>query len=309
MVKKAEITKAKEELFKIAETCRLCPWECGVNRLKGEKGYCRAGSQIKIAAAIPHFYEEPPISGERGAGNIFFSHCTMSCIYCQNYEISRHNRGKEITAEELADIILELQQKKVHSIGLVSGAHFLPWILEALEIASENGFNLPLLYNTSGYERKEILKLLDGIIDIYLPDMRYARDNTAQKFSGAENYVEINRKAVHEMFRQTGNPVFDGKGIIRKGLIIRYLVLPGLSEESAELFRYIKNNISKDAFVSIMAQYFPAYRADEFPPLNRKITQAEYDAVIERFFDEGMHNGWMQELDSADKRYVPNFGE
>jgi len=307
MMKKDLLKRAKVEFYKILESCELCPRMCRVNRLENERGFCGAGSHLKIAAALPHLHEEPPISGQFGTGNLFFSYCNMKCVYCQNYEISQLHRGAQITPENLAEKMLELQAQKVHSIGLVSSTHFLPFIIDSLEIASGMGLDLPLIYNTNGYERVEILKLLDGIIDVYLPDMRYSSNKTAKNYSDTGNYTDYNRKAVKEMFRQTGHPVFNEKGIIQKGLIIRYLVIPENVTDSGRTFAFIKNSISEDAFVSIMAQYFPTFHAPSFPPLNRKINQEEYDKVIENFFNSGLKNGWMQELDSADEKYVPDF--
>ncbi|RKY83873.1 radical SAM protein, partial [candidate division KSB1 bacterium] len=220
MPEKSKIKQARNKLFRILESCELCPRRCKVNRLKGEKGFCNAGSKLKIAASMPHFYEEPPISGKYGAGNIFFSYCNMKCVYCQNYKISQLHNGKEITTEELADIMIDLQDRKVHNIGFVSPAHFLPWIVESIEIATENGLMIPLIYNTNGYERIETLKLIEGIFDIYLPDIRYSSNRLAEKYSGTANYVEYNQKAIKEMFRQVGNPIFNKDGTIKKGLII-----------------------------------------------------------------------------------------
>ena len=302
-----QIQPIKEKLFNILSSCELCPRMCRVNRLKGEKGFCGAGNTVKIGASIPHYFEEPPISGTKGAGNIFFSHCNMKCVYCQNFEISHLHEGMELSSGDLAKKMMELQEMEVHNIGFVSGTHYLPWIIESIQIAHDMGFYLPLLYNTNGYERFEILKLLEGIFDIYLPDIRYGSDNLAEKYSNTKDYVHVNKQAVIEMFRQAGHPVFNKDGIIQSGTIIRYLVLPGHADESKEIFQFIRDNISPEAYVSIMSQYFPAFNAADNPPLNRKITEDEYESVIENFFDAGLKNGWMQEPDSADECYVPDF--
>jgi putative pyruvate formate lyase activating enzyme len=275
--------------------CELCPRRCGVNRLAGEKGYCRAGAAAKVASSNVHTGEEPPLSGTRGSGTIFFSYCTLHCVYCQNYPISQLGEGNEATAEELAAMMLTLERKKCHNINLVTPTHYIPQILEALALAVEQEFNLPVVYNTSGYELPETLALLEGVVDIYLPDMRYADSAPARLYSGAADYPEINRAAVKEMYRQVGDLLVDEHGIAARGLLIRHLVLPGNLAGTERTMEFIAEEISPDTYISLMSQYFPAYKAVGNPLLDRRITTAEYAAAQDIMETYGLVNGWIQE--------------
>jgi putative pyruvate formate lyase activating enzyme len=244
----------------------------------------------------PHHGEEPPLSGTKGSGTIFFTNCNLRCVYCQNYPISQLGNGAERTLGELACQMVWLQEQGCHNLNLVTPTHFMPQILKALGIAKERGFNLPIVYNTSGYESIEALQLLDGIVNIYLPDMRYADDAAALKYSSAPHYPEINRAAIKEMFRQVGNLVLDENGVAQRGLIIRHLVLPvGLSGTDG-VMKFLAEEISKDVYISLMSQYFPAYRAQEFEEIDRRITPEEYDEAYEIMQKYGLENGWVQEI-------------
>ena len=277
------------------EKCDLCPNDCGVNRLEGQVGLCGAGAKAKAASYNLHFGEEPAISGARGSGTIFFSHCTLKCAYCQNWPISHKGNGVEYDATGLAKIMLELRGRGAHNINLVTPTHYMPQILEALVIAVEGGFNIPIVYNTSGYESLPALRLLDGVVDIYLPDMRYSNDELAKKYSKARKYASYNRAAIMEMFRQVGLLKTDGDGMAARGLIIRHLVLPENISGTEEVLKFIAKELSPQVAVSLMDQYFPTYEAADYPEIDRKITEKEYLAaqdVMERY---GLYEGWVQE--------------
>ncbi|GAW93060.1 radical SAM protein [Calderihabitans maritimus] len=276
-----ELKARKEEAYRRLEKCNICPHECQVDRIQDEKGVCRAGSQVAIASYGPHFGEEEPLVGRYGSGTIFFTYCNLKCVYCQNYEISCGTEGKEISIEELADIMTDLQEMKCHNINLVTPTHYVPQILAALEKAVQKGLKIPLVYNCGGYESLATLKLLDGIIDIYMPDMKYSSEEVARKYSGIRNYPETVKKAVKEMYRQVGDLQVDEHGVALRGLIIRHLVLPERLAGTTEIMRFIAQEISPTAFVNIMEQYYPAYRAKDFPPLNRRISPQEYLEALE----------------------------
>ena len=282
---------AKEKLTK----CDLCPNDCGVDRTAGELGFCHGGANAKVASSNLHFGEEPAISGERGSGTIFFSNCTMKCAYCQNWPISHKGNGEEVDAAGLAKMMLTLQARGAHNINFVTPTHYMPQILEALSIAIEGGFNIPIVYNTSGYETLAALRLLDGIVDVYLPDMRYALDEHAKKYSRAKGYTAYNKAAIKEMFRQVGLLEVDGTGIAVRGLIVRHLVLPGGLSGTEEIMRFLAEEVSKYVSISLMDQYFPTYRAVDFPEINRKITAAEYGRAMEIMEKYGLYEGWVQE--------------
>lgn len=290
-----ELKARAESALSRLEKCDLCPNDCGVNRLEGQLGFCNAGAKAKVASYNLHSGEEPAISGARGSGTIFFSHCTMKCAYCQNWPISHKGNGIEYDAAGLANIMLELQHRGAHNINFVTPTHYMPRILEALPIAIEGGFNIPIVYNTSGYEVLPALKLLQGIVDIYLPDMRYARDDFAKTYSKAKNYGAYNRAAVKEMFRQVGLLKTDADGIAQRGLIIRHLVLPEGISGTEETLKFIADELSPEVAVSLMDQYFPTYKAVDFPEINRKITAPEYEAAQATMERHGLYEGWVQE--------------
>lgn len=286
-----------EAAYKMLAACRVCPRACGVDRLKDDKlGFCRSGLNPVISSVSPHHGEEPPLSGTKGSGTIFFTNCSLRCVYCQNYPISQMGNGAERTVGELACQMTWLQEQGCHNLNLVTPTHFVPQILKALGIARERGFSLPIVYNTSGYDSVETLKLLDGIVAVYLPDMRYNDNAVALKYSMAPHYVEINRAAIKEMYRQVGNLVIDKEGIAKQGLIIRHLVLPGGLSGTEGIMKFLAEEISRDVYISLMSQYFPAYKTGEFPEINRRISEQEYDEAYDAKMKYGLKNGWVQEL-------------
>jgi putative pyruvate formate lyase activating enzyme len=293
-----ELNKRIDAAYELLEACRVCPRECGVNRLKNDKlGFCRSGLNPIVSSASPHHGEEPPLSGTKGSGTIFFGNCNLRCVFCQNYPISQLGTGAEKMPGELACQMVWLQEQGCHNLNLVTPTHFMPQILKALGIARERGFNLPIVYNTSGYESLEALRLLDGIVDIYMPDMRYSDDACGIKYSAAPHYPEINRAAVKEMFRQVGNLVVDTAGIAQRGLIVRHLVLPENLSGTEGVMKFLAEEISKDVFISLMSQYFPAYKAPQIKELSRRITEEEYDEAYEIKMKYGLKNGWVQEIE------------
>ncbi len=288
----------------MTENCNLCGFKCNVNRTE-RFGVCKCGTLPKLALVSEHFWEESCISGTKGSGTIFFSGCNLSCIFCQNYEISANHFGKEVSIERLSEIMIEQQARGVHNINLVSPTPYVPAIIEAIKIARSKGFNLPIVYNTNGYDSVETIKALDGYVDVYLPDLKYYDNELAIKYSKAPNYFEIATKAILEMERQVGKPKFNEEGIMTSGLIVRHLVLPGNITQTKKILEWIKNNLSKEIYVSIMAQYFPTYKAKEDKLLNRKLTRKEYEIVLE--ITKDFKNGFIQELRRAWRRICSNI--
>ena len=294
-------------MLKELENCTICPHQCGANRNKGQLGRCKAKDTVKIALYSIHFFEEPCISGEKGSGTIFFSNCNLNCIYCQNYEISQLGKGKEYTIEQLADIMLKQQNLGVANIELVTPTSYVPQIIEAIKIAKKNGLNIPIVYNTNSYEKIETLKMLDGYIDIYLPDLKYADDKLGKKYSNINQYFEIATKAIQEMRRQVGTAIFDSNGMMKRGVIIRHLVLPNYIENSKKVLKWLKENIHPEDYISIMAQYFPTYLAKQDKFINRKLTTKEWEE-IENYIDKlDFKNGFIQELGEHEEEYVPKW--
>jgi putative pyruvate formate lyase activating enzyme len=287
------IKKILPRLQKEYECCSLCLRKCGVNRAKGEKGFCRAPANPVIYRYAPHHGEEPPLSGTKGSGTIFFSCCSMSCVYCQNYRFSQLDEGKEVSCETLSGMMLELQEKGCHNINLVNPTHFVPSIAEALKIAYSRGLNIPLVYNTGGYDSPHAIKALDGVIDVYLPDMRYSQDREAGKYSAAPGYVANNRAIVREMHRQVGS-LKTFQGIASKGLIIRLLVLAEGVSGTIETLEFIAKELGRDVYLSVMSQYYPAYKATDHKELSRRISRAEYRIVLDKMNELGLRNGWTQ---------------
>lgn len=285
-----------DALFDRLSSCDLCPRRCGVDRKKGVFGFCKAGAEIAIASKNIHNGEEPPISGRNGSGTIFFTYCNLNCVFCQNYPISQLMQGKEISQNELAKIMLSLQERKAHNINLVSPTHFTAQIAQAIIKARDEGLIIPIVYNCGGYESISALKLLAGLIDIYMPDCKYADDKLAIKYSNAPSYVEANRAAIFEMLEQVGHLEIDENGLAKKGLLIRHLVLPGEVENSKKVLDFIAHDISCDTYISLMSQYHKAYRAAEFENLNRKLKYNEYEQVLEHADKLGLQNGWRQEV-------------
>ena len=287
--------------------CSICPHMCRVDRTNGQIGRCKSTNKIKIALASLHHFEEPCISGSNGSGTVFFSNCNLSCVYCQNYKISQEGKGYEITIEELANIFLEEQKNNAHNINLVTPTMYVLQIIEAIKIARKNGLTIPIIYNSNGYENVETIKLLNGYIDVYLPDLKYYDDEIARKYSKINNYFENASKAILEMYFQVGLPKFDDNGLIKKGLIIRHLVLPNNIDNSKKVLSWIKDNLPKDIYVSLMAQYFPTNKAKDFPELNRKLTNEEFNEIKKYFDNLNFTNGYFQELGEHEEEYVPNF--
>ncbi|MBQ9315174.1 MAG: radical SAM protein [Clostridia bacterium] len=285
------------------EECQLCAYNCKVNR-NHFLGACQCGIMPKLALASIHRWEEPCISGSNGSGTVFFSGCNLRCQFCQNFEISENHFGKEISIERLTDIFLELQNKNVHNINLVSPTPYVPQIIQAIDIAKKNGLHLPIVYNTNSYENVETIKMLNGYVDIYLPDLKYFDDNISIKYSKAPNYFEVASRNILEMYRQVGSASFQN-GIMQKGMIIRHLILPGQIIQTKRILNWIKESLPQDSYISIMAQYFPTHHAKNFPEINRKISKQEYNFVVSMLKD--FENGFIQELSDSEEEYVPNF--
>ena len=291
---------------KILEKCAICPHNCGINRLNNQIGRCKSKDTVKVALYSTHNFEEPCISGKKGSGTVFFSNCNMNCVFCQNYEISQQGKGKEISIEELADIFIKQQEKDVENINLVTPTSYVPQIIEAIKIARKNGLKLPIVYNTNGYEKVETLKMLEGYVDIYLPDFKYSDNELGKRLSKVDNYFEIVTEALKEMYRQTGKAVFNGEGIMQKGIIIRHLVLPNHILNSRRVLKWINENMH-DVYVSVMAQYFPTYKAKEIDDINRKLTKEEYEQIENYLYRLDLENGYIQELGEHEEEYVPHW--
>lgn len=292
--------------YNILRECTLCPHNCKINRLEGKTGRCRAGKNVKIALANLHYFEEPCISGEEGSGTVFFTGCNMNCKFCQNYKVSQENLGNEITIQELADKFLELQNKNANNINLVTAVMYVPQIIEAIKIARKNGLKIPIIYNTSGYEKRETIELLSGYIDVYLPDLKYYYNDCAENLSGIKEYFKYATESVKEMYKQVGAPKYNENGMIEKGIIVRHLVLPNHIQNSKMILKWIKENMPEDIVVSIMAQYFPTYKAMKTEDLNRKLTEKEYKEIEDYVFDLGL-DGYIQDLEDNEEKYVPQF--
>ena len=285
--------------------CTLCPRMCKVNRYK-ELGFCKCNNKIKVSLAKLFFYEEPPISGMNGSGTIFFSGCNLKCCFCQNMEISRFNKGKIITIKRLSEIMIELQEKHAHNINLVTPTMYIPSIIKAIKKAKKNGLNIPIIYNSSGYERVDAIKLLDGLIDVYLPDFKYFENKLSSKYSGANNYVENAKLVIDEMVRQTGPCIFDKNGLIKKGTIIRHLMLPNLSEDTKKILDYLYNNYHDDIYISIMNQYTPN-KYVKFNELKNPIKKNDYEEIIDYAIDLGITNAFCQMEETVSESFVPEF--
>lgn len=290
--------------------CTLCPRNCAADRENGEIGICGQTNELKVARAALHFWEEPCISGTQGSGTVFFSGCSLHCIYCQNQNIANGTAGKVISEERLSEIFLELQEKGAHNINLVTPGHFIPQIIRALELAKKNGLGLPVVYNTSSYEHVETIKMLEGIVDIYLPDLKYISEELGGRYSHAKDYSKRAKAAIAEMVRQTGPAVFFGEteeGLMRKGTIVRHLILPGCIEDSKEVVRYLYETYGNAVYISIMNQFTPLSHLNECPQLNRKITEEEYDEVVDYAISLGVENGFIQEGETAEESFIPEF--
>jgi putative pyruvate formate lyase activating enzyme len=299
-----------EDVLKMLVKCELCPRQCGVNRLKGQKGYCGAGDKAIVAHYGPHLGEEPPISGKSGSGTIFFSFCNLRCVFCQNYQISQDGMGRELSLKRLTEMFLDLQGRGCHNINLVSPVSYTPHIAMAIVDAKKEGLAIPVVYNTNAYESAEALKTLDGLIDIYLPDFKYWNPSVAEKLSDAPKgkaYPDFAKAALLEMKRQVGNLAVENE-IATRGLLVRHLVLPGGLAGSKEILQWIGQNLGTETFISLMSQYYPVHKAETIPLLRRKIRQEEYDMVVDYLIGEGFKNVFIQETTSA-PLFVPDFDE
>jgi putative pyruvate formate lyase activating enzyme len=310
LFRSGELERRSAALEARLAACDICPWRCGVNRLKNEQGFCRTGSRPIVSSFCAHHGEEPAVSGTRGSGTIFFGNCNMRCVYCQNFQISQdpdNQRNKEIDSLTLAAKLLYLQDKlKCHNINLVSPTHFVPQILSALVEAVPRGLRLPLVYNTGGYDSLETIKTLDGIVDIYLPDIRYASTEIGQRYSKIPDYVPHNRAAIQEMYRQVGDLKTDENEIAYRGVIIRHLILPERLAGSDESLTWLAEEVSRSVTLSVMSQYCPCHFAKQIPPLDRTITYREYSEVVNLMEKLGLENGWLQEME-APTNYLPDF--
>ena len=288
--------------------CRLCPRNCGVNRPNGETGVCGvAGTGIYVARAALHMWEEPCISGENGSGTVFFSGCPLRCVYCQNHYISRADAGKEITVERLSEIFLELQRKNAANINLVTPTHYTEEIIKAVYLARENGLKIPIVYNCSGYEKVDTLRLLDGIVDVYLTDFKYMDKEPALKYSKAPDYPEAAKEALAEMVRQTETAEFDENGMMTRGVIARHLLLPGHLSNAKAVVKYIYDTYGDKVFLSLMNQYTPLPQVKNYPEIDRKVTEEEYDELVDYAIDLGVENGFIQEGETAEESFIPEF--
>ncbi|QBD87090.1 radical SAM protein [Clostridium tetani] len=287
--------------------CRLCPRECSINRLEGEIGYCGASNKLMISRAALHFGEEPCVSGESGSGTVFFSNCNLKCVFCQNHCISQENLGVEISIERLSEIFLELQKKGANNINLVTPTHYVPEIIEALKLSKSNGLNIPILYNSNGYDSLNTLKALAGYIDVYLPDLKYYNSKYSLRYSMAKDYFEKASIAIEEMYRQVGKPIFDENSIIKRGVIIRHLMLPGLLFDSKKIIDFIYKSFGDNVYISIMNQYTPMFKASDYAEINRRLNEKHYDTLINYALDLGIKNAFIQENGSSSEEFVPDF--
>lgn len=295
------------EIKELQKNCCLCPRNCGIDRLAGQKGFCGVTAEIMVARAALHMWEEPCISGKEGSGAVFFSGCSLGCVFCQNRAISRGQSGKMITVERLAEIFLDLQRQKANNINLVTAGHFLVQVREALILAKKQGLTIPVVYNSSGYEKAEMLQLLDGLVDIYLPDFKYMESDLAGKYSHAKDYPEIAREALAEMVRQAGTPEFDDRGMMKKGVIVRHLLLPGHVRNSRKVLEYLYETYKDQIYISLMNQYTPMPAVLEDPQLSRKVTAREYDRLLDHAISLVVTNCFIQEGETAKESFIPEF--
>jgi putative pyruvate formate lyase activating enzyme len=275
----------------------------------GQRGYCKVDCELVVARAALHMWEEPCISGEEGSGTVFFSGCSLGCVYCQNFNIANGMAGKQISIERLSEIFLELEQKRANNINLVTPSHYVPQIIEAIGLAREKGLSIPIVYNSSAYEKVDTLRLLEGYVDIYLPDLKYRDPEAARLYSKAEDYFEYAAKAIEEMVRQVGCAKFDGRGMMRKGVIVRHLLLPGHLSDSKDIVRYLYDTYGDTIYISIMNQYTPLPRMADYPMMNRKVSVEEYEKLIDYAIDIGIENGFIQEEETASESFIPEFNE
>lgn len=296
-----KLRERAEKLYRDLASCAICPRNCKVNRLEDKHGFCKTGRLSRVYSYFSHHGEEPAISGKNGSGTIFFAHCNLRCAYCQNYEFSQLGKGREVGEKELAGYMLALQKEGCHNINFVTPTHVIPQILKALLLAIEGGLNIPLVYNSSGYDSAQTLRLLEGIFDIYLPDARYADSAISLKLSRAKDYPGVNQAALLEMHRQVGIARTDSDEAAESGLIIRHLVLPNNLSGTEEIMRFISHRLSKDTWISLMSQYFPCHRSEDYPEISRRITREEYGEAMSIMYSYGLHNGWVQDEQGLDR--------
>ena len=294
-------------MLNMLKSCKLCPRNCGINRLDGNIGFCKSGKNIKVAKVSLHHWEEPCISGDSGSGTVFFSHCNLQCSFCQNHKISTEGVGKEISIERLSEIFLEQQQKCAHNINLVTPTHYVPQIIEALSIAKSKGLTIPVIYNTNSYESIETLKSLKGYIDVYLPDLKYFSNKYSCRYSNSPDYFHHATEAIKEMFSQVGELKFNNEGLIEKGVIIRHLMLPGLLFDSKKIMDYIYNTFGNSVYISIMNQYTPMPLYNNHPEINKPLNPKHYDALIDYCLSLGIENAFIQENGTCSESFIPNF--
>ena len=290
----------------LLDKCMLCPRNCGVNRNKGELGFCKGTNNIKIAKAYLHMWEEPPITGENGSGTIFFSNCNLRCLFCQNYYIGEDGNGVEITIERFSDVCLDLQSRGATNINLVTPTHYVPLIIDGIKLAKSRGLNIPIVYNSSGYEKVETIKLLDGIVDIYLPDFKYYSDEYALKYSNCSNYFKYASEALKEMVRQRPKCIFDKNGNMTSGVIVRHLIIPNMEGDSKKILKYLYDNYNNTIYYSIMNQYTPV-RICKYSELNKKVDDTIYDEVIDYAWDIGIRNAFIQDGNTQSESFIPKW--
>ena len=291
----------------LLSNCNLCIRKCNINRLSGELGYCKAGKNVKLAKVSLHMWEEPCISGSNGSGTIFFSNCNLQCVFCQNYRISCEGFGKEISIERLSEIFIEQQSRGAHNINLVTPTHYVPQIISALDIAKSNGLSIPILYNTNSYETIETIQALKGYVDVFLADLKYYDDKYAVEYSNAPNYFKTASNAIRTMFEQVGDVEFYNDGLIKKGVIIRHLMLPGLLFDSKKIIDYIYKTFGDSVYISLMNQYTPMYNAYKHPKINKPLNPKHYDTLIDYCISLGITRAFIQESGTNSEYYVPNF--
>ncbi|MGB8658073.1 MAG: radical SAM protein [Candidatus Zixiibacteriota bacterium] len=283
-----ELSRRIEALWKKLESCDICPHQCRVNRLQDQKGICRTGSQTKVSSFGQHFGEESPLVGKHGSGTIFFANCNLGCVFCQNYDISHRGEGYLLEEEKIGEMMLSLQKMGCHNINFVTPTHAIPQIVKALSFAIKGGLNIPLVYNTGGYDAVSTLRLLEGVFDIYMPDLKYSDDRTAQEYCNADDYCRIAQQAIKEMHRQVGDLVMDDRGIAQKGLLIRHLILPEDLAGTYQAMKFVAEEVSPNTYVNLMDQYRPCFRANDYPPLNRRISHDEYAKALQVAKDFGI---------------------
>lgn len=286
--------------------CMICPRNCNIDRDQ-QVGVCSVGNTIRIGRIAPHMWEEPCISGQKGSGTVFFAGCNLKCVYCQNEKLSRARAGREYSVEDVAAEMLKLQEIGVHNINLVTPTHYIPQIVQVLRLAKERGLSLPIVYNTSGYEKVESLRCLEGLVDVYMPDLKYLSSDLAEKYSKAKDYPQVVTEAIKEMYRQVGKPEFDDEGMLKRGVLIRHLVLPGYTEESKAVIKYIYETYQDNVYISIMNQYTPYGDLENFPELQRSLTEEEYEEVVDYAIELGVDNGFIQEGGTDSESFIPEF--